>query len=47
LTAALKAKGVLSSAIGPHSVRLVTHRDVDRAACERAAAILHEALQSL
>jgi threonine aldolase len=47
LTAALKAKGVLSSAIGPHAVRFVTHRDVDRAACERAAAILHEALQSL
>ena len=47
LTAALKAKGVLSSAIGPHAVRFVAHRDVDRAACERAAAILHEALQSL
>jgi threonine aldolase len=47
LTAALKAKGVLSSAIGPHAVRFVTHRDVDRAACERAAAILHEELQSL
>jgi threonine aldolase len=43
-TAALKAKGVLASAIGPHAVRLVTHRDVSRAACERAAAILHEAL---
>jgi threonine aldolase len=47
LTAALKARGVLSSAIGPHAVRFVTHRDVDRAACERAAAILHEELQSL
>ncbi len=47
LTAALKAKGVLSSAIGPHTVRFVTHRDVDRAACERAAAILHEELQAL
>jgi threonine aldolase len=47
LTAALKAKGVLSSAIGPHAVRFVTHRDVDRAACARAAVILHEELQSL
>jgi threonine aldolase len=47
LTAALKAKGVLSSAIGPHAVRFVTHRDVDRAACERAAVILHEELKSL
>ena len=47
LTAGLKAKGVLSSAIGPHAVRFVTHRDVDRAACERAASILHEELQSL
>jgi threonine aldolase len=46
LTAALKAKGVLSSAIGPNTVRFVTHRDVDRAACERAAAILHKELQS-
>ena len=41
LTAALKAKGVLSSAIGPHAVRFVTHRDVDRAACERGGHPLH------
>ena len=42
--AALKEKGVLASAIGPHGVRFVTHYDVDRAACERAAAIVSESL---
>jgi threonine aldolase len=46
-TAALKQKGVLISAIGPHSIRFVTHYDVDRAACQRAAAIVSEELQSL
>jgi threonine aldolase len=46
-TAALKAKGILASAIGPHAVRLVTHRDVDRAACERAAGVLREVLQAV
>lgn len=44
-TAALKQKCVLVSAIGPHSVRFVTHYDVDRAACERAAAIMSEHLR--
>jgi threonine aldolase len=46
-TAALKQKGVLVSAIGPHSVRFVTHYDVDRAACQKAAAIVTEQLRSL
>jgi threonine aldolase len=46
-TAALKQKGVLVSAIGPHSIRFVTHYDVDRAACQKAAAIVTEQLQSL
>jgi threonine aldolase len=45
--AALKQKGVLVSAIGPHSVRFVTHYDVERAACQKAAAIVSEQLQSL
>ncbi len=45
--AALKQKGVLASAIGPHSVRFVTHYDVDRAACQKAAAIISEQLRSL
>ncbi len=44
-TAALKQKGVLVSAIGPDSVRFVTHYDVDRVACQRAAAIVSEQLR--
>jgi threonine aldolase len=46
-TAALKQKGVLVSAIGPHSIRFVTHYDVDRAACQKAAAIVSEQLKSV
>ncbi len=41
---ALKERGVLASAVGPHAVRLVTHRDVGRAECERAAGVLREML---
>ena len=37
---ALKERGVLASAIGPRSVRLVTHFDVGREACEWAAEVL-------
>ena len=46
-TSALREKGVLVSAIGPHSIRLVTHYDVDRVACQRAAAIVSQQLRSL
>jgi threonine aldolase len=46
-TAALKQKGVLVSAIGPHGIRFVTHYDVDREACTRAAAIVSEQLLAL
>jgi threonine aldolase len=46
-TAALKQKGVLVSAIGPHSIRFVTHYDVDRAACQKAAQIVSEHLKSV
>ncbi len=38
----LKARGVLAGAVGPKAVRLVTHRDVDRAACITAAEALTE-----
>jgi threonine aldolase len=41
LLAALKQRGVLAGTVGPHSVRLVTHHDVDRKACEKAAAVLN------
>jgi threonine aldolase len=40
VVAALKAEGILSSAIGPDAVRLVTHRDVSHAQCEQAAEVL-------
>jgi threonine aldolase len=45
LVAALKGEGVLCSAIGPNAVRLVTHFDVTRADCERAAGALVHLLQ--
>jgi threonine aldolase len=43
----LKQEGVLASAIGPHSIRFVTHYDVDRVACERAASVVAEQLRAL
>ena len=43
----LKQKGVLASAIGADAVRFVTHYDVDREACERAAALVSEQLCAL
>ncbi|HTD96784.1 MAG TPA: low-specificity L-threonine aldolase [Edaphobacter sp.] len=46
-TAALKQKDILVSAIGPHSIRFVTHYDVDRAACEKAASIVSDQLRAL
>lgn len=45
--AALKQKGVLASAIGPHSVRFVTHYDVSREACQEAAGVVVEQLRAL
>jgi threonine aldolase len=42
--ARLKAEGILASAIGGKRVRLVTHYDVSRADCERAAAILRRGM---
>jgi threonine aldolase len=41
--AGLKSRGILCGTAGPEEVRFVTHRDVDRAACERAV----EALQAI
>jgi threonine aldolase len=43
--AALKERGVLASGIGPRAVRFVTHFDVGRADCERAAAVASEVLE--
>jgi threonine aldolase len=44
--AGLKTKGVLASAIGPHAIRFVTHYDVDREACRRAAGTVVELLRA-
>lgn len=44
LVGRMKERGVLASAIGADSVRLVTHYDVSRAQCERAAKIILELL---
>jgi threonine aldolase len=42
--AGLKSGGVLCGTAGPEEVRFVTHRDVDRAACERAVKALQQVL---
>lgn len=42
--AALKARGVLATAMDRVTLRLVTHHDVSRSDCERAATILREVL---
>ena len=39
-----RERGVLVSALGPRTVRAVTHRDVSRADCERAAELLATAI---
>ena len=44
VVARLKARGVWTSAIGVDAVRLVTHYDVARGDCERAAGVLREEL---
>jgi threonine aldolase len=46
LSARLKARGILASAVGPATIRLVTHLDVDRAACVTAAAALGEEIEA-
>lgn len=46
LTERLKARGILMSAVGPSTVRLVTHLDVDRAACLHAAQALTEEIEA-
>jgi threonine aldolase len=44
LVARMKERGVLASSLGPTSIRLVTHRDVNREACIRAAEVITEEL---
>lgn len=47
LVTRLKQRGVVASAVGPHAVRFVTHRNVDGAACEQAARIAEEEIRKL
>lgn len=42
--AGLKRRGVLAGSVGPHALRLVTHRDVDRVQCEDAARRIQDEL---
>jgi len=44
VVAALRGEGVLAIAMDARTVRLVTHRDVSREECERAAALVERAL---
>ncbi len=44
VVSALKSRGVLAGAVGPHAVRFVTHHDVDRSACAHAAQVTVEVL---
>jgi threonine aldolase len=44
LSARARERGVLVNAMGPRTVRAVTHLDVTRAQCEQAAAVLVELL---
>jgi threonine aldolase len=45
LSAKLKQRGILASSLYGHSIRFVTHRDVDRSACEEAARITVDLLK--
>jgi threonine aldolase len=46
LSTRLKAHGLLANAVGPQSMRLVTHMDVNRASCLAAACILTEEIEA-
>lgn len=46
LTARLKARCILMSAVGPSTVRLVTHLDVNRSDCITAAQVLAEEIKA-
>ena len=46
IVARLKTRGILCSTVGPDAIRLVTHLDVDRAACVTAAQALTEEIEA-
>ena len=43
----LAAQGVLANAVNAQVIRMVTHRDVDRAGCERALHVLRQSVHAL
>lgn len=45
VVARLKTHGILASTVGPDAIRLVTHNDVSRADCVRAAEVMTEELE--
>jgi threonine aldolase len=45
LSKPLAEHGVLANGISPQAMRLVTHMDVDRAACTRALAAIKQAIE--
>jgi threonine aldolase len=44
VVAALRSEGVACLALGPRRLRVVTHLDVSRADCQRAAAVFARVL---
>ncbi|MBZ5515538.1 MAG: low specificity L-threonine aldolase [Acidobacteriia bacterium] len=42
----LLAQGILANGVTAETMRMVTHRDVDRTGCERALRVLHEILKA-
>jgi threonine aldolase len=46
LVARLKKRNIFMSAVGPDTIRIVTHLDVDRAACVAAAEALAEEIEA-
>src|ERR1017187_2331658 len=47
LVARLKKRNILMSAVGPDTIRIVTHLDVNRAACVAAAEALAEEIEAV
>ncbi|MGA9671235.1 MAG: low specificity L-threonine aldolase, partial [Terracidiphilus sp.] len=47
VVARLKSRSILASAVAPDAIRLVTHLDVDRAACVKAADALTEEIEAV
>ncbi len=46
LSKRLAAQGILANGVTPQIIRMVTHRDVDRTACERAIQVLRQVVDA-